>query len=112
MAASRLGILFPPSLAVALLSSASGCREERGRSQAFDEATTLFRKIYAEKLDSAYDDPRMGAEERLLSVVPPQRLDAPLAEDLKQRIASGRAKLRAEAAERTEEPEAAAPEDP
>lgn len=76
--------------------AAPGCRRERGHSKAFDDASALFRKVYAEKLDDAYDDPRMQEVERLLSVVPPQSLDSGAAQELQQRIAGGRAAARAQ----------------
>ncbi|HZN92954.1 MAG TPA: hypothetical protein VFB81_09610 [Myxococcales bacterium] len=91
----RPGFLGAASLALALLAAAPGCGKSRGHSQAFEEASALFRKVYAEKLDDAYDDPRMQEVERLLAVVPPQSIDAPAAQELQQRIAAGRAALRA-----------------
>jgi len=93
--------------------AAPGCRRERGHSKAFDDASSLFRKVYAEKLDDAFDDPRMQEVERLLSVVPPQSLDSPAAQELQQRIATGRAALRAQRDVATAQPqEGAPPEDP
>ncbi len=83
------------ALLFALLVAAPGCRRERGHSQAFDEASSLFRKVYAEKLDDCFDDPRISEVERLLSVVPPQSIDSPAALELKQRIADGKAALQA-----------------
>lgn len=76
--------------------AAPGCRRERGHSKAFDDASALFRKVYAEKLDDAYDDPRMQEVERLLSVVPPQSIDSSAAQELQKRIADGRAALLAQ----------------
>jgi hypothetical protein len=76
--------------------AAPGCRRERGHSKAFDDASALFRKVYAEKLDDSYDDPRMQEVERLLSVVPPQSIDAPAAQELQQRITAGREALKAQ----------------
>jgi hypothetical protein len=91
-----------------LLLLVAGCRRERGHSKAFDDASALFRKVYAEKLDDAFDDPRMQEVERLLSVVPPQSIDSPAAQELQQRITAGRAALAAER-EAAAAPEAQAP---
>jgi len=93
--------------------AAPGCRRERGHSKAFDDASALFRKVYAERLDDSFDDPRMQEVERLLSVVPPQSIDFPAAQELQQRIAAGRAASKAQretAAAPTQE--GAPPEDP
>src|SRR5262249_42516526 len=70
------------------------CRRDRGHSKDFAEASELFRKVYAEKADDAFDDPRMQEVERLLSVVSPQSIDSPAAQELQQRIATGRAALK------------------
>lgn len=100
-------------LLLALLASAPGCRRERGHSKAFDDASSLFRKAYAEKLDDCFDDPRIQEVERLLSVVPPQSIDAAAAQELKQRIIDGRAALQARRdAEAAPPQEQAPPEDP
>ncbi|HEY8210897.1 MAG TPA: hypothetical protein VIG99_25610 [Myxococcaceae bacterium] len=95
-------------LLLALLVAAPGCPRERGHSKAFDDASALFRKAFVEKDEDAFDDPRMQEVERLLSVVPPQSIDFPAAEELKKRIADGRAALEARRAENAQ-PEAPPP---
>jgi hypothetical protein len=96
-----------------VLAASPGCRRERGHSKAFDDASALFRKVYAEKLDDAYDDPRMQEVERLLAVVPPQSIDSPAARELQQRIAAGRAALAAQREQaNAPPPDQAPPADP
>jgi hypothetical protein len=62
----------------------------------------MFVKVYAEKLDDAFEDPRMDVVEQLLAKVPKDSSDAAAASALAQRIAAGREQSRAQAKKRDE----------
>lgn len=76
---------------VALCSS--GCNRHRDPSPEFSRASESFNKLYAQKLDDAYLDPKMREVEAMLQRVPPDSLDAQAATDLLGRIREGRARM-------------------
>ncbi len=100
-------------LAVALL-SLSACNKRKATSPDFEKASQLHSRLYSEKFDDAYLDPRMAEVEALLQKVPADSLDAAGAQELLGRIQSGRARAQSEQDEREKARQAARqpPEDP
>ncbi len=79
-------------LAVVAL-TASGCSRHRDASPEFSRASESFNKLYAQRLDDAFLDPRMREVEALLQRVPADSLDAQAAADLLSRIREGRTRM-------------------
>src|SRR5712692_10270315 len=75
----------------------SGCRRGKAPSEQFTQAHGLFTRLYAAKLDDAFDDPQMAQVEELLQQVPENSLDFTGARELLARIREGRAALKAAA---------------
>jgi hypothetical protein len=73
--------------------SLSGCNRHRDPSPEFSLASESFNKLYAQKLDDAYLDPKMREVEALLQRVPADSLDAQAATELLSRIRDGRARM-------------------
>jgi hypothetical protein len=73
--------------------SLSGCNRHRDPSPEFSRASESFNKLYAQKLDDAYLDPKMREVEALLQRVPADSLDAQAAGELLSRIRDGRARM-------------------
>jgi hypothetical protein len=73
-----------------------GCRRQKLPSQEFAAADRLFVRIYGEKLDDAFLDPRMAQVEQLLSQVGEESADYPAAQQLQSRINAGRQKAQTE----------------
>jgi hypothetical protein len=70
------------------------CRKEPGPpSEAYNDARQSFNKLYGQKLDGAFTDPRMDEIEALLAEVPADSMDAQSAKELQQRIKEGRARV-------------------
>jgi hypothetical protein len=93
------------SLALLLVSTFAwtpGCRRQKLPSQEFAAADRLFVRIYGEKLDDAFLDPRMPQVEQLLSQVGEDSADYPAAQQLQSRINAGRQKAQAELNARSE----------
>ncbi len=70
-----------------------GCSRHRDPSPEFSRASEAFNKLYAQRLDDAFLDPRMRELEALLQRVPADSLDAQAAADLLNRIREGRARM-------------------
>ncbi|NVJ26089.1 MULTISPECIES: hypothetical protein [Myxococcus] len=82
------------ALVSALLLVLSACRREPPPPSAeYEQATRQFRELYAQKLDEAYLDPKMGSIEAQLQRVPQDSLDAPSAQELLQRIQTNRKRM-------------------
>jgi hypothetical protein len=79
-------------LAVVVL-SCTGCSRHRDPSPEFSRASESFNKLYAQRLDDAFLDPKMHEVEALLQRVPADSLDAQAAADLLSRIREGRARM-------------------
>ena len=79
-------------LAVVALTTA-GCSRHRDPSQEFSRASESFNKLYAQRLDDAFLDPKMREVEALLQRVPADSLDAQAAADLLTRIREGRTRM-------------------
>jgi hypothetical protein len=77
--------------AVALACAA--CNRHRDPSPEFSRASESFNKLYAQRLDDAFLDPRMREVEALLNRVPSDSLDAQAATELLSRIREGRARM-------------------
>ncbi|MCK8498149.1 hypothetical protein M0222_10195 [Myxococcus fulvus] len=89
------------ALLSSLLLLLSACRREpQPSSPEYQQATRQFRELYAQKLDEAYLDPKMGPIEAQLQRVPQDSLDAPSAQELLQRIQRERTRMQAEVAAR------------
>ncbi|WP_284666853.1 hypothetical protein [Myxococcus sp. SDU36] len=89
--------------AVLLTLAPAGCRREPPAPSAeYEEAARRFRELYAQKLDDAYLDPRVGEIEAQLQRVPADSLDAEGARELLKRIKDGRQRMAAAASERDE----------
>jgi len=73
--------------------SLSGCNRHREPSPEFSLASESFNKLYAQKLDDAYLDPKMREVEAQLQRVPADSLDAQAASELLSRIRDGRARM-------------------
>ena len=73
--------------------SLSGCSRHREPSPEFSLASESFNKLYAQKLDDAYLDPKMREVEAQLQRVPADSLDAQAASELLNRIRDGRARM-------------------
>jgi hypothetical protein len=73
-----------------------GCHRQKPPSQEFASANRLFVRIYGEKLEDAYMDPRMAQVEQLLSEVAVASADYAAAQQLLTRIRTGREKALAE----------------
>jgi hypothetical protein len=69
-----------------------GCRH-RDPSPEFSRASEAFNKLYAQRLDDAYLDPKMREVEALLQRVPTDSLDAQAASELLARIREGRTRM-------------------
>jgi hypothetical protein len=87
--------VVPRNLAIfALVAlSLSGCSRHRDPSPEFSRASESFNKLYAQKLDDAYLDPKMREVEAMLQRVPADSLDAQAASELLTRIHDGRARM-------------------
>jgi hypothetical protein len=70
-----------------------GCSRHREPSADFSRASESFNKLYAQRLDDAFLDPKMREIEALLQRVPADSLDAQAAADLLKRIREGRARM-------------------
>ncbi len=70
-----------------------GCSRHRDPSPEFSRASESFNKLYAQRLDDAYLDPKMREVEALLQRVPADSLDTQAATDLLNRIQEGRARM-------------------
>jgi hypothetical protein len=79
-------------LAVVALTTA-GCSRHREPSPEFSRASESFNKLYAQRLDDAFLDPKMREVEALLQRVPADSLDAQAAADLLTRIREGRTRM-------------------
>lgn len=87
------------SLALLLVSSlvwTTGCRRRKLPSQEFEAANRLFVRVYGEKLDEAFVDPRMVQVEQLLGEVGAESADYAAAQELLSRIHTGREKRQTE----------------
>jgi hypothetical protein len=73
--------------------SLSGCSRHRGPSPEFSRASESFNKLYGQRLDDAYLDPKMREVEAMLQRVPSDSLDAQAAGELLTRIRDGRARM-------------------
>src|SRR5262249_32792866 len=73
-----------------------GCHRQKAPSQEFASANRLFVRVYAEKLEDAYLDPRMAQVEQLLNEVAAESADYAAAQELLGRIRTGREKAQAE----------------
>lgn len=73
--------------------STIGCSRHRDPSPEFSRASESFNKLYGQRLDDAYLDPKMREVEALLQRVPPDSLDAQAATELLSRIREGRARM-------------------
>jgi hypothetical protein len=71
----------------------SGCSRHRDPSPEFSRASESFNKLYAQRLDDAFLDPKMHEVEALLQRVPANSLDAQAAADLLSRIREGQARM-------------------
>ncbi|MGO9064319.1 MAG: hypothetical protein ACLQIH_06200 [Myxococcaceae bacterium] len=79
-------------LAVVAL-ACGGCSRHRDPSPEFSRASETFNKLYAQRLDDAYLDPKMREVEALLQRVPTDSLDAQAATELLNRIQEGRVRM-------------------
>ena len=70
-----------------------GCEKKRAPSEQYTQAHQLFSKLYAAKLEDAFEDPQIGAIEQLLNEVAPESADFPSAQELRARISEGRAQI-------------------
>ena len=79
-------------LLTALLLTAAplACRKPAQPSDEYAQAHTRFGKLYAEKGDGAFLDPRLAEIESLLAQVPLESMDSPAANSLKSRIQTGK----------------------
>lgn len=91
-------LIVPLAVAVAMLA----CSKRGNPSPSYTQAQELFQRVYAEKLDEAFDDDRMPKVEQLLANVPATSSDAPAARQLSERILTGRAHQREETKKRKE----------
>ena len=83
------GPLSPGGAAVILVSAliaTLGCHRHKAASREFESANRLFVRVYAEKLEDAYVDPRMGQVEQLLNEVAVDSADYAAAQQLQARI--------------------------
>jgi hypothetical protein len=104
----------------AIVLACAGCSRRREPSPEFSRASEAFTKLYAQRLDDAYLDPKMRDIEAQLQRVPADSLDAQAATDLLARIRDGRARMlkiqedtqAASAAARTPPTVGLAPRDP
>lgn len=83
-------------LVVSGLAATAGCRRQKLPSQEFAAANRLFVRIYGEKLEEAFVDPRMAQVEQLLNEVGVGSADYSAAQELLNRIQAGRQKAQAE----------------
>jgi hypothetical protein len=74
----------------------AGCRRQKLPSQEFAAANRLFVRVYGEKLEDAFVDPRMAQVEQLLNDVAVESADYPAAQQLLGRIHTGREKAQTE----------------
>ena len=79
-------------LALVALTS-TGCNRHRDPSPEFSRASESFNKLYAQKLDDAYLDPKMREVEALLQRVPADSLDAQASTELLNRIHEGQTRM-------------------
>ena len=94
--APRFGRALTGLLTALLLTAAPlACRKPAQPSEEYSQAHTRFGKLYAEKGDEAFLDPRLEEIESLLARVPPDSLDVGAANDLKARITNGKAQATA-----------------
>jgi len=70
-----------------------GCSRHREPSPEFSRASESFNKLYAQRLDEAFLDPKMREVEAQLQRVPPDSLDAQAASELLARIREGRSRM-------------------
>ncbi len=90
-------VAWPIALLLLAMPLSSGCRRGKAPSEEFTQAHGLFTRLYAAKLDDAFDDPQMAQVEELLQQVPENSLDFTGARELLVRIREGRAALKAAA---------------
>jgi hypothetical protein len=94
MSEVRMSVVFRTVALFAVVTLVcSGCSRRREPSPEFSRASEEFNKLYAQRLDDAYLDPRMHEIEALLQRVSPDSLDAQSAADLLTRIRDGRARM-------------------
>jgi len=100
-------------LSLALLALLA-CGRRKEPSPEYEKASKMHARLYADKYDDAYLDPKMGEVEALLDKVPANSLDAPGAQELRNRIQQGRERAQAAADDQAKARRAAAapPEDP
>jgi hypothetical protein len=77
----------------ALVLVSAGCSRRREPSPEYARASDAFNKLYAQRLDDAFLDPKMREIEALLQRVPDDSIDAPAASELLGRIREGRARM-------------------
>ena len=86
-------VLRTLAILAVLAVAGSGCSRRREPSPEFSRASEAFNKLYAQRLDDAYLDPKMHEVEALLQRVPTDSLDAEAASQLLNRIHEGRARM-------------------
>lgn len=92
----------------AVLLGLTGCpSKQREPSADYEQARAKFTKLYGERLDEAFTDPRIAEIEALLALVPPESVDAESAAALQKRIDDGQARAAASRREVAEAVEAA-----
>jgi len=90
------------SLLTALLLSGPVACSKPQPSEDYFQAHTRFSKLYAEQGDEAFADPAMDEVEAMLARVPADSLDAKAAQELRQRIQSGRTQFQSQEKARQE----------
>lgn len=83
----------PAAALAAIVLVFAGCSRRREPSPEYSRASEAFTKLYAQRLDDAYLDPKMREIEAQLQHVPADSLDAQAAADLLGRIRDGRARM-------------------
>jgi len=83
----------PAAVLAAIVLVVVGCSRRKEPSPEYSRASEAFTKLYAQRLDDAYLDPKMREIEAQLQRVPADSLDAQAAADLLGRIRDGRARM-------------------
>lgn len=78
----------------------AGCRRMTGPDDNYQQASSLYSRLYATQLDDAYGDPKMDEVVALLRKVDPRSVDAEGAQRLLGTIQRGKEQLAKERAER------------
>lgn len=89
-----------PVLVFAALLALAACNKRKQPSPEYAQAVSMFGKLYGQKLDDAYVDPKMADVEALLQKVPADSADAEAARKMLQDIQDNRARVEKENAER------------